>query len=63
MSQNGEYIAITAAQSKGMRKIIIIIMQGIAGISPSPGCRAEKLVARDAVLARRVAGYKDTLYI
>lgn len=62
MSQNGEYIAITAAQSKGMRNIIVI-MQGIAGISPSPGCRAEKLVARDAVLARRVAGYKDTLYI
>lgn len=32
-------------------------MQGIAGISPSPGCRAEKLVARDVVLVRRVARY------
>lgn len=60
MSQDGEYIAITAAQSRGMRNII---MQGIAGISPSPGCRAEKPVARDAVLARRVAGYKVTLYM
>lgn len=44
MSQNVEYIA---AQSRGMRSI----MQGITDISPSPGCRARKLGAREGVLA------------
>lgn len=40
-------LRITAAQSRGMRNI----MQGIAGISPGPGCRDEKLDACDIALA------------